>query len=129
MYEKVRESIVKSPNGKRQSLHTAQRVSPGKVYRTNDSNMTRMEYEEEINFGLWEEGKRVMWFEKEYQRERIQSNEMDVSQFMSTKNAMAGAPKQSFKNFNTPGNFEERVSEVKEKVDKLLEYQENDIAF
>lgn len=54
---------------------------------------------------------------------------MDVSQFMSTKNAMAGAPKQSFKNFNTPGNFEERVSEVKEKVDKLLEYQENDIAF
>ncbi len=88
-----------------------------------------MEYEEEVNFGLWEEGKRVMWFEKEYQRERIQNGEMDVVQFLSTENAIVGAVKKSFQNFNVPGNFEEKVSEVKEKVDKLLEYQENDVAF
>ena len=42
-------------------------MSPGKVYRTSGaSEMTRLEYEEEINYGLWEEGKRVMWFEKDF---------------------------------------------------------------
>jgi hypothetical protein len=42
---------------------------------------------------------------------------MDVSQFLSSENAIVGAVDKSFKNFNIPGNFEEKVSEVKEKVD------------
>lgn len=54
---------------------------------------------------------------------------MDVVQFLSTENAVVGAVKKSFQNFNTPGNFEEQVSEVKVKVDALIEHQENDIAF
>ena len=71
--------------------------------------MTKIEYEEEINYGLWEEGKRVMWFEKEYQRERIQQGEMDVVQFLSNQNAVIGAVKKSFVNFNIPAQFEESV--------------------
>ena len=59
----------------------------------------------------------MMWFEKEYQRERIQAGEMDVAQFLSSENAIIGAVPKSFQNFNVPGNFEEKVSEVKQKVD------------
>ena len=68
VYETIKEEKIKSPgkspNNKR--LKTADRASPGKVYRQSQDTMTRVEYEEEINYGLWEEGKRVMWFEKEF---------------------------------------------------------------
>ncbi len=70
-----------------------------------------------------------MWFEKGYQRERISNGEMDVSQFLSSDNAVVGAVKKSFLTFDMPGNFEEKIAEVKDKVDSLIEHQENDIAF
>ena len=47
---------------------------------------------------------------------------------MSSDNAIAGAVKKSFINFNVPGSFEERVAEVKQKVDVLIEHQKNDQA-
>lgn len=52
-----------------------------------------------------------------------------MTQFLSTENAIVGAAKNSFKNFSVPPLFEDRVAEVKSKVDELIEHHENDSAF
>ena len=54
-------------NNRTELIPNASKLSPNKMPRMSGaSEITRMEFEEEINYGLWEEGKRVMWFEKEF---------------------------------------------------------------
>ena len=54
---------------------------------------------------------------------------MDVIQFMSSDNAIVGSVKRSFVNFDTPSAFEDKVTEVKLKVDALIEHQQNEVGF
>ena len=70
-----------------------------------------------------------MWFEKQYQRDKIIAGDMDVTQFLSSDTPIIGAVKASFITFNMPQDFEEKIQKIKDSVNQLIDHQNNDVAF
>lgn len=75
-----------------------------------------MPKDEKIKSGLWEDGKRIEWF-NETQVSAINSNQLDYSSFFhQTDSERMVEPHAKFRK---PNFFDERLSDVKRKIAKL----------
>ena len=65
--------------------------------------------------GLWEEGKRIEWFDSDQQGE-ILSNKLDYKMYF--RKTESGFNVDSFASFEVPDKFEDRVNAIKDKFKK-----------
>lgn len=73
--------------------------------------------ENRIQFGLWEQGKRIVeWFNPETQY-KINSFQIDYTKFFKNKDSIEGLPENC--NFNMPGDFEEQINSLFDRLDDL----------
>ena len=67
-----------------------------------------------IKYGLWEDGKRIRWFESSYEVEDI--NKGNYNYLQHFESAMSGIHVWPHANFNVPTNFQERLAYMKKKM-------------
>ena len=72
--------------------------------------------ENKVKYGLWEDGKRIEWFTEE-DVQKINSRQMDYSQFFNQADSHEMVTREA--SFSRPGNFDDRLSEIKRKIAQL----------
>lgn len=68
--------------------------------------------EQELKYGLWEDGKRIEWFDRET-ADNIVKGKVDFRQYFRRTESAAWVPET--RSFGKPLNFDRNMSEMKKK--------------